>query len=298
LKQECGKLVAILTAIRPLGWAPTLFALIFGIIDARADSVFGSLLLMLCYGPLLAGYGYVVNFMSDSNIDRQSSVKKDIVMTKQPFATGALSKREGFFIACLLAGSGLLLSWHVSVSVFVTGCGLLILGTAYSYPPRLKGVPLLDVVANGAIVALCYVAGWVAFEPISSISLFPILWIFFLVAATYMLTVLIDIECDRECGIRSIAVVFGTSNTAKLAFACYLISMVFYVICAATLQRISYYLVGIGLFWAMKSFFQLAKDPHPERIYAVAKKATLAAAISVPVLGLIYWLLILLGMQR
>jgi 4-hydroxybenzoate polyprenyltransferase len=284
--------------MRPLGWVPPLFSLLFGIIDAGVNSLFTSFLLILCYGPLLVGYGYVINFMADAEIDRQSPVTKDVVMAKQPFAAGTLSKRQGAIIALILAVGGLFVSWHVSPSVFAVGCGLLILATAYSYPPRFKEVPLLDVLTNGAIVTLCYIAGWVAFQPISAISPYPVIWIFFLVSATYLLTVLIDVSSDRESGVRSTGVAFGESTVVKLAFVLYMISLLFYVLSAITLQRISYYLVGIGLLWAVKGFYARVRDPDPAGIYTLAKKATMAAAISIPVLGLLYSILLLLGLER
>jgi len=298
LKQMRQKLLAVMTVMRPLGWAPPLFALLFGVIDSGANSFLTSFLLILCYGPLLVGYGYVINFMSDAEIDRHSPITKDVVMAQQPFAIGTLSERQGTILALILAASGFLVSWQVNPSVFAVGCGLVILATGYSYPPRLKGIPLLDVLANGAIIALCYIAGWVAFKPISAISPYPVIWIFFLVAATYLLTVLIDVSSDRESGVRSTGVAFGESIVVKLAFASYILSLVFYVLSTITLGRISYYIVGPILLWAVKGFYARMRNPDPASIHTLARKATLSSLVVIVILILVYSILLLYGVSQ
>lgn len=291
------RLADFVVALRPIGWGPPLFALVFGIIDAGVNNLLTCFLLFLCFGPLLVGSGYVINFMSDAEVDRKSNVVKDIVMANQPFATGKLTTRQGVLLAVGLATAGLAIAWLINPSVFAVGCSLLLMGVVYSYPPRLKEVLLADVVANALIVTICYVAGWVAFKPIIALSPYPVVWLFFLVSSTYLLTVLIDIEPDRESGVRTTAVCLGESRAIKLASSLYLVSFVFYIISAITLQRISYYLVSAGLIWAIRGFLKRVRKPEPSSIYKFGKKATLAAGATVLIIGTLYTILFLLGLE-
>ena len=93
---------ALLSSLRPIGWIPFLFSLVLGLADAGFVSLREVALSLIIFGPLLSGGIYVVNFYSDIEIDRRSSVVKDLPMWEQPFATGALGAKRALIMAALL----------------------------------------------------------------------------------------------------------------------------------------------------------------------------------------------------
>lgn len=158
------KLISYLKLIRPIGWAPFYFALLFGLIDSGFSSLSGVYLAFLIYGPLLAGGIYILNFYSDIEVDKISKVTKDIEMSKQPFVTGEVSHKEGLIFATVLIALGLFLSYMVNIQFFIVSIICVFWGIIYSFPPRLKQIPLADVFANSFVCVLCYIAGWVIFK--------------------------------------------------------------------------------------------------------------------------------------
>ena len=280
------KLISYLKLIRPVGWAPFYFALLFGLIDSGFVFLDDIFLAFLIYGPLLSGGIYVLNFYSDIEADRASKVIKDIKMSEQPFATGEVSRREGLIFAFVLIFLGLLLSRAINAQFFIISAVCVFFGIIYSFPPRLKQIPFTDVFTNSFVCGLCYLAGWTVFKDLFEMPIYPFFWIFFLIASTYLLTVIMDIEEDRKMKIKTTAVFLGAKKTAALSFWLQVISIVFFVVALLKQQSLAYFLLAPLIIKGPRSFYKLSKDNS--RVCDVGKKSVKKSIAGIFILLFIY----------
>lgn len=115
------------------------------------------LLIWLIYSALI-GYAFVVNNYYDVEIDRLHRGKAE--SNKNPLASGAISHR-GVQAAMMLLVGVTFLSLSLSFIGFSLVLLNLILVTAYSGGPRLKDVPILDIVTHGLMFgAVPFLAGF------------------------------------------------------------------------------------------------------------------------------------------
>lgn len=299
LRKILQKAKAYITLIRPIGWMPFFFALTFGLIDSGFESIKYVFLVHLIYGPLLLGGIYTLNFYSDIEVDKKSNVVKDVVMAEQPFASGKVGKTEGLVFSICLLVLGLFLSLLVNLSLFLFSITLVSIGIIYSFGPRLKSVPFGDIIVNSFSSVLVYSAGWSTFKKITNVNPYPLIWMFFLIAATYLLTVLVDIEGDRKTNQKTTAVILGTENAYKLSFAFYFTSMIFYVLTLLHMPNLAYIIFAPFLLAkAPHSYLKRIKNIELRNIYELGKTATKYATGGVIFLWILYTALRLAGLKE
>jgi 4-hydroxybenzoate polyprenyltransferase len=282
--------------MRPVGWLPPLFGLVIGLANAHFSDSLSATLAALAFGPLLSGAAYVVNFMADAGEDRLSNVRKDKVMAKQPFAAGDLNRIQGVVLSVILTLLGMTCLLLVNGRVAVIGCIVMALALAYSLPPRLKARPGLDVASNAAMVALCYVGGWATLEPAGQSPVLPALWLFFLVAATYLLTEIVDYSVDRETRVTTTAVALGPERTTTLAWCLYVVSLLFFALACLTELHLSYLIIAPGLAlgaWGLTKRLRNRSDAAGSRRLALLATvasgvAILSVVVAYSVLALVY----------
>lgn len=287
------KTVLYIKLIRPIGWAPFYFPLLFGLIDSGFLSLGSVYLALLIYGPLLTGGIYVLNFYSDIEVDRISNVVKDIEMSKQPFVSGEVSRKEGLFLAAILIIMGLFLSYAIGAQVFIIGVVFTFIGIVYSFPPRLKQIPFADVFANSFAGCLCYVVGWIIFKDFVEMSIYPLLWIFFLIASTYLLTVIMDVKEDKQSGLRTTAVFLGVKKTVQFSFWLCIVSVIFFIVTLINQANLAYVFLTPLIIKGPFSFYKLSKDNS--QVCRVGKKLILKSIIGISILVFIYSLFSIIG---
>jgi len=284
------KLSSYAVLMRPVGWVPFLFPLVFGLIDSGTFSLNLGLayLLVVIYGPLLLGSIYILNFYSDIEVDRITTIKKDVMMSKQPFVTGKIRPSEGLLFATLLLVSGLVLSFMINLQVFLLSLASAIVGILYSLPPRLKDLPFLDIVTNSFSAGfICYTSGWCASRSLVTIPVLPIAWLTSLIASTYLLTVIIDYEPDKKTGLRTTATILGVRRSAALSAIIYCISMISYASVATSDAKLHYLLPLPFLLLSPYGYYKVLKAPTPEKAYKLGKLAVEACVVVLLLLLLI-----------
>jgi 4-hydroxybenzoate polyprenyltransferase len=98
---------------------------------------------------------------------------------------------------------------------------LVLLGWQYSAPPlRLKEVPILDSISNGAIVSLAWLVGFTVSG--SSVVTAPTkgYMLGLCTAGVHALGAVVDAEADRTAGQRTIATALGRQQAALFAALC------------------------------------------------------------------------------
>lgn len=113
-----------------------------------------AMLAFLSFG-LCASATYILNDLLDLDADRRHSRKKT-----RPFASGALSIRDGLIAAPLLLLAAFALAFFLSLGFAAVLLGYCALTVAYSL--SIKRVAVLDVVALAALYTIRIIAGTVA----------------------------------------------------------------------------------------------------------------------------------------
>jgi 4-hydroxybenzoate polyprenyltransferase len=221
-------------------------------------------------------------------VDRISSVKKDVLMSKQPFVTGEVSPFKGLLLAAILMILGLTLSWIINLQIFLLSLALLALGIIYSLPPRLKDVPFGDVITNSVSAGfICYAAGWCTSRNFAQISFLPVFWFTSLIASTYLLTVIIDVEYDKKAGLNTTAKVLGVKKTVTLSFTVYVVSLALYTLLLINKPKIHYIILIPFLLTSPYSYYKVYKQPTSENVYKLGESAVKKCLILVLILALL-----------
>lgn len=274
-----SKIPAYIKAMRPIGWIPFWFSLVLGMIDGGFSNLSRVAVGFLIYGPLLLGGIYMINFYSDARFDQMSSVAKDIKMSAQPFATGEIKPASGLLVACCLQILGVVLSAYINLQLLFVSIYTAIVLTIYSIPPRLKEKPFGDIFANATTAgAASYVAGWSLFQDLRLVSPISMIWVTLLVAATYLLTVTIDIEDDRKVGITTTGTYLGQKMTVKVSTAIYFLSLLFYFVALIMhWTTLAYWILLPPLLKSISTYVKLYRDPS--RVAHVAVRAVQSATL-------------------
>ncbi len=208
---------ALVAISRPLFWFNTAVPYVWGWLLSGRRLDWPTVLLVAYftfpYNLLLHGVNDIFDYESDRLNARKDS------------AEGALLVHPGNFralawqiVAWNLPGLLAVLATRAAPALLAFAA-LLALSVAYSAPPRLKGRPGLDSLANvlyAGSLLVSALANRVAPAPWAAVGAFA-LW----AIASHAFTAIQDIPADRDSGTRTIAVALGPTPTALLALALY-----------------------------------------------------------------------------
>lgn len=156
-------------------------------------------------------FSSTLNFYTDVPSDAvHDGMYKDQDISKQPFATGQMSRLETVLVFSVTGVSCVVFSLLVNLrfAAFMLGA-VLLLGILYSHPWfRFKEKPVIDIMTNatGAVLVLC--AG-MAVVSRDYPPMIPIVFGWLFSAAMYMPSVANDVPFDEAAGYRTSGVVFG-----------------------------------------------------------------------------------------
>jgi 4-hydroxybenzoate polyprenyltransferase len=217
-------------------------------------------------------------------------------MSKQPFVTGDVKPKEGLLFASLLLLGGLMSAWVIHVETFLLAIVLVVIGIIYSFTPRLKDKPFGDVLANAiAGGVLCYAMGWSVFRNLYSMPILQPVWLTLLLGATYLLTVIIDMEADKKAGLNTTAVYLGKKGTVHASSIIYFLSLAAYVMILIRGLSIAYLVLLPLLVRSPYTYYKLYKNPS--RVYHVARRAVVSSFVGLILLLGIYTVLNVLGIS-
>ncbi len=208
---------ALVTISRPLFWFNTAVPYAWGwLISGRPLDLPTILLIAYFTFPfnlLLHGVNDIFDYESDLRNARKDSAEGALIVNPGNFRRLILlivAWNLPAIPALLLLGSG------AAIAAFV---GLLALSIAYSAPPRFKGRPGLDSLANvlyAGSLLVSVLANGVTPTPWAAVGAFA-LW----AIASHAFTSIQDLRADAAAGIRTVAVALGAAPTAIVALALY-----------------------------------------------------------------------------
>lgn len=150
---------AIYRSIRAYQWLKNLLVFVPLITSQQFNNsaaVFSSVIMFLCFS-MVASFGYIVNDILDLQSDRAHPTKKN-----RPFASGALSIRQGAIIGIALLLIAILGCLFLPAAAWLALAAYLVLTLAYSI--YLKTKLMLDIVALGGLFTLRVIGGGAAIQ--------------------------------------------------------------------------------------------------------------------------------------
>ncbi len=163
---------------------------------------------------------YVLNDISDMELDRISAEAGNPRHMKRPLVTGKATKRDAEVFVVVLAAVGLGIGLIVNFLFFSLISLFLVLGILYSLPPSSLGrrflLKQLTVAVGQAISSL---AGGAAAGGITRPVIFSALLFFTLTFGVVPINDLRDVYGDNKVGRKTFPVVVGSKTTIKLALA-------------------------------------------------------------------------------
>lgn len=169
---------------------------------------------------------FVINQYFDYSVDQRNKIKSNL-----PIASGKISPRNALIYAFLLLSLCFTLISLVDLRLSTTFFIYLVLWTAYSAPsPRLKAKPILDFLVSG------FGAGFLPFLIGLGLTQSNIDTLFFFIPAipltlfhcgAHIVQTIGDYEADREAGISTFVVRYGTKNGVKIAGFMFLSTVLF-----------------------------------------------------------------------
>jgi len=265
---------ALVTISRPLFWFNTAVPYAWGwLLSGRPLDLPTIALIVYFTFPfnlLLHGINDIFDYESDLRNARKDSAEGALLVNPGNFRRLTiliLVWNVPALLALALLGSG------AAIAAFL---GLLALSVAYSAPPRLKGRPGLDSLANvlyaGSLLVAVLASG-ITPAPWAIVGAFA-LW----AIASHAFTAIQDLPADAAAGIRTVAVAFGATPTALGALLLYLLgaALVWGVAPPALALLFVGYAALVAVFLVGGRSFDLA-----HRLYRVFFSANIAAGAGI-----------------
>ncbi|MBL7259234.1 UbiA prenyltransferase family protein [Paractinoplanes lichenicola] len=214
----------------PVSWVPAYLGLVLADRQLTPADLPRSLLALLVLGPLVWGAVLAQNDLHDLPSDRVNPRK-----ATAPLVTGEVDPATLRRWYRWIAAAALVTALFVG-PLFVLGvAGVLVLGWAYSAPPRrLKTRPGWDVTVNALVVGVVSpAAGWaITRDPAGFPWQFGVIGLLF-AAAVYVPTTVTDLPSDAGAGDTTFAVRFGARTAYGLGLGLWVSALIVALICAA-----------------------------------------------------------------
>lgn len=153
--------------IKQLFIVPGMIFAIFLVKDVNLTSVIPDIILAFISTCFVASANYVINEWLDAEFDKYHPTKKN-----RPVVSGRLKFHWVMTEYLVLGALGLIISWFVSMPVFLMELWLFIMGILYNVKPfRTKEIPYVDVLSESINNAIRLLIGWFS---ISSFYLPPV----------------------------------------------------------------------------------------------------------------------------
>jgi len=210
-------LATSLELLKPVTWFPPMWAFMCGVVStgvAFSGNWLAIIVGIVLAGPLVCAMSQAINDWHDRHVDA-------INEPDRPIPSGRMPGRWGLYIAVIWSALSLIVASFLGVWVFAATCVGLFLAWAYSAPPlRFKQNGWLGNTA----CAICYeglawftgaallVGGWPDWRIVTMACLYSL--------GAHGIMTLNDFKSipgDREMGVKTIPVLHGAENAARIA---------------------------------------------------------------------------------
>ena len=231
MKQALLETVDYFFVLRPMLFFPGWTTLLAGYLISDKDTLFFNLsqikaisfweiTLLLLLSAAAMGASFLLNQLKDIESDLEN---KKLFIISEGYISKQMAIAETVVLVLLALGLAALFSWTV---IWLTAGFVVLTGYLYNFKPfALKDAPLSSLIANSLMGWFAFALGWAAVNVLSWNIVLDALPYLFLNTALYFFTTLPDAEGDRKSGKNTIAVLYGTKFTIRLAFLFFILSV-------------------------------------------------------------------------
>jgi 4-hydroxybenzoate polyprenyltransferase len=208
-------LMLLLELVRIKSWKAYLGMAFFGYALPIKQMGLLNLFPLLVSVSLYLGFAFAINNCYDIDTDIVSGKKIN------PVASGAMDEKKARRISYAIAVSGLLFTWTFLRSGFLIYSVMTLLAYTYSAPPRLKGLPVFDLISHGLFFgSLLFLFGASVSGRLSSEHAVLASSVFLYSCLFELKNHIEDFEQDRAAGINTTAVRLGERRKTAFSVLC------------------------------------------------------------------------------
>jgi len=167
---------------------------------------------LLMFSAFSTAFGFVVNDLSDAELDRSAGV------IRNPVSTGELSRGRCISVALLLLLFSLAALSRLRFRNQLLGMAVIFLYFTYSWLVRAKARPILDIAYHGLCLAILAAMGYTKYRPFDVNCLLGVSIVFLLSAMSQVLQEVRDYDTDRNM-IRTTVTFLGKRRSLILCLA-------------------------------------------------------------------------------
>ena len=144
------------------------------------------------FSAFSTAFGFVVNDLSDAELDRSAGV------IRNPVSTGELSRGKCIVVALFFLLVSVIALSSLSLQNQLLGLVVIFLYFTYSWIVRAKARPMLDIAYHGLCLAILATMGYTEYRPFDVSCLLGVSIVFLLSAMSQILQEVRDYETDRN----------------------------------------------------------------------------------------------------
>jgi len=178
-----------------------------------ANSIIDSRIIwLLMYTAFSTAFAFVVNDLSDVELDRLAGVLRN------PVSTGELSEGRAIKIAVFFVLVSMASLSFLSLQSQLLGLVVIFLYFTYSWIVRAKARPVLDILYHGSCLAILTTMGYAEYRSFDFVCLLLAALVFFLSSISQILQEVRDYESDRKM-VRTTVTLLGKKRSLILCLA-------------------------------------------------------------------------------
>jgi 4-hydroxybenzoate polyprenyltransferase len=181
------------------------------------------ILWLLLFSASSTTFAFILNDLSDAELDRFAGVSRNAV------STGALSARRCILLALLFLFGSVASLTFLSLQNQLLGLVVIFLYFTYSWLVRAKARPVLDILYHGLCLAILATMGYVGYRPLDVTCLLLAALVFFLSAASQTLQEIRDYETDLKM-LKTTVTVLGKRLSLIMCLVFFAVSFAIFVL--------------------------------------------------------------------
>lgn len=178
---------------------------------------------LIIFSIFSAAFGFVVNDLSDAELDRSAGINRN------PVSSGQLSWGSTVIIAIIFLSISLISLTRLSAQNILLGSIVIFIYLTYSWLIRAKSKPILDVVYHGLCLAVLAAMGFTLYKSISFSSIYFAVIVFLLSSMSQILQEIRDYETDKKM-ISNTVILLGKRRSLILCLSLFLFTLPFLVL--------------------------------------------------------------------
>lgn len=218
----------IFSSSRPNTWFRIWGEMIVGAVLASSPN-FDSLSFIkgfIAVSPLLWTAGYMLNDLTDINLDKEHEVRKN-----RPITKGDLKKSHAIIIILIFFFLAVILGYTINVTFTILLISLFISQILYTlHPFRLKEKYFWDIFINGINSILRFLLGWFTQVIIHTISIYPIIFLLSIKLIFFLGHRLQNKKLEIENNIKGTTNILSTNTIKLIIYILSIIAAIFFIL--------------------------------------------------------------------